>query len=224
MKINTLFCCCLLLFACKHKQPAQAGEDTLVLDNIDLQLNVKQFFANPDLFKATNEIAYRADTVREDSFEDDGKIIGIQYRQVVYSSRNTPAAFNGFDCYGLSMAATLDNQLMVIAAVIARITEKESAELIASLSKKYGACQKRTDAFMELKYTVYTWELPDRLIQFSPIYDDEKNALSLKEDEAGNITAGDKNAHYKGHIYITNKQYKDQTAGQMTTGDFVFYD
>ncbi|TDO24290.1 hypothetical protein [Pedobacter duraquae] len=220
---NLVFFACILLASCQG-EPKIIGDSPLKLDNIDFNFNVVKFYDDSALFNGKKDIIIRKE-VEEDGDWGAEKPVNIQYHQVSYSSDHILAKFEGLSCYGLNMVTTMDNKLMVISAVVSEMSKDESDDFIAAMTKKYGKSQKRENTFIELKYPIYRWELKDRVLQYSPVFNDESNTIKLEADgNDGKLKAGKPNPHYKGYIYITKKQYEKQVFGTLHSGDFVFYD
>ena len=228
MRISNLikslcFISCILLASCQ-KQPKIIGDSPLKLDDIDFNFNVVSFYGDSALFNGKKDIIFKKE-VEEDGDLGAEKPVNIQYHQVGYDRDLILAKFEGLSCYGMNMATTMDNKLMVINAVVAEMSKEESDEFIANMTKKYGPYQKRENTFIELKYPIYRWDLKDRILQYSPIFNDESNTIKLEADgDDGKLKAGKPNPHYKGYIYIVKKQYEQQVFGALHSGDFVFCD
>ncbi|MDT3402425.1 hypothetical protein [Mucilaginibacter terrae] len=215
----------LLLFSSCYHEPKIIGDGPLKLDDISFNFSVVRFYDDKDLFNCKKQLCLTLDTVTKDDEWYNPKPAGLYYSQATYSNDRILAKFEGSEFYGLNMVSTLDHKLIAIAAVIAKINIDESKAFIDKTTKKYGRFEERKADFMGINYPVYTWKLKDRILQYSPVLDNEQNALKIEKDmNTGTIKEGKKNPHYKGYFYIIKSGYTDFVKYNVSSGDFVIFD
>jgi len=165
--------------------------------------------------------AVQRDTTYIDEFSANQKAVGLEYRQISSSSRDTLAIAGDQTFSSLSVAASLDGKIKVIGAEISEITDKETRDLITALNKKYGNFKKMEGEFMS-KFTIYEWEAKDRFFRYATIFNDEKNTIKLEVDkEQGSIKNVDRTPHHDGYFFVINKAYLDDLK-TLGTGTFVY--
>ena len=205
------------------------AEEPLQLENFDF--STKLSILLPEKTKSKEYKGYyelksemlKVDTISDGEFIGSEKPVRIEYRQQSFSSQDILAKFGNEEFNAVNLATTIDGKIMLLNALTGTTDLKQTKAFIETLDKKYGKSTKTKGEFSDINYDIFTWQLKDRIIRYTTVFDNEKNALKIEVDkENKKIMNGDKNPHYKGYIFIIKKEYKDQIFGEVSSGDFVF--
>lgn len=204
-------------------------EEPLQLENFDFRTKLSILL--PEKTKSKEYNGYyelksemlRVDTISDGEFIGSGKPVRIEYHQQSFSNEDILAKFGNEEFNAVNLATTLDGKIIFLNALIDKTDLKQTKVFIETLDKKYGKSTKTKGKFSDINFDIFTWQLKDRIIRYTTVFDNEENVLKIEVDkENKKIMNGDKNPHYKGYIFIIKKEYKDQIFGKVSSGDFVF--
>ena len=173
----------------QSKQPRVFGESPLLVEYLDFNMNIREFFpfgnetvievplaqsvllANiadiPEWFSTT--VFLDKDIVQNQQHVYNMPTSYISFGQMNYSNIFQLATFDDFIFHRIHMTTTLDYEIMVVSVVNTRGTEEIADDLLRFLNKRYGNVSKREARRLggmrgRERYILY-WELSDRIIK-----------------------------------------------------------
>jgi len=205
-------------------------ESAIELEDFNLDSKLSTFVSAKNKHKTyTNYFEIKSEIIGADTVSD-GEFIGseqpirIDYKQQVFSKEDVIARFGDFEFNAINFATTITGQLMVFNGVAADISLKQTQSFVRLLNEKYGKAATTKGSFIK-PFDIYTWKLKDRIIKYCVVPDDDSNTLKVVVDkDQQSIKERNKEAYFKGFLYIIKKEYADQVIGKMDSGDLLYCD
>lgn len=221
---------------CIHAQVKPLGEGTLNLETFgfdtkitDLypEKNKNNFYSNGNVynFPGSNEEFFERNQEKNGYkiYDDDIQKDVVVYRQISYISQ--PIARFGKQSFGnVAIMATPDGRIAAVGATARNTTESQSAEFVASLTKKYGAPVRLKSDWDENDAPLYEWIGKDRIIRYvyavdkSTVLNVDLNEMRISQEEGGKT--------YESHLFIINPELREDVfpGGKRCTlsGNFVY--
>jgi hypothetical protein len=200
------------------------GETPLILESVDFNLNILQFYSNKNVFNGSTGFVIEKKTVYGDEYEGEPKKKPvIRYDQIATFSKDTLALFGKQPFCTLNTATTLDNKLMIISAKTAKINQQESNNIINVLTKKYGQYHRDSGQFVR-KFEVYLWKLKDRIIQYTPLPYDPNSILYISVGEEPKTNQQKETGlYYEGCLFILKNEFVNEVMDKISSrGTYVY--
>lgn len=234
MKITKLiiFLNLLLLFISCNGQTKPIEEEALDLLNFNFDTRIETLISEKYKSKIYKDyyniprkyfpISFKKDTIFVDRFAKYPIAVGIEYSQKASSNMDTLAVFKNQTFNRINFATNFKNEITVVCAVADEMTKIESQNFLNILKEKYGK-YKKTEGEFGGKFFIYEWEINNKIIKYSSIFNDENSTIKIAMSNDSSIVPVDKEPHFEGYLYLLRKDYIDE-AKNLNSGDFVFID
>lgn len=228
------------LLGCTSR-PGPLGEGTIKLDDFDFTTSISEIF--PDRYldpEFGDDGWYRIPSVpttfgdytlyRRDTcfnFSRD-KALWVTYRQQSSFSTDEYLSMAGRTFDAANFATTFDGRIFAVGGNISELTQTESEDFIARLSKRYGEPVHTVESFCG-DYDMYTWTLEDRTLKYAAITTDEHNVLKFEhvyneDGSLADIRAGKRRNILKGYFFVIDAAWRDRflITDRAVSGDFCY--
>ena len=170
----------------QSQQPRVFGESPLLVEYLDFNMNVREFFpfgnetvlevplAQPVLLANIADIPEWLSTtvllgkgvVQNQQHVHNMPTSYISFGQANYSNILQVATFDDFIFRRIHMMTTLDYEIMLVSVIDTHGTEEIADNLLRFLNKRYGNVNKREVRSGRREGYILYWELSDRIIKF----------------------------------------------------------
>lgn len=228
------------LFGCTRK-PGPLGEGTIELDNFDFTTSISVIFPDRYLDPEFGDNGwYRVPSVpntfgdytmycRDTCFNfSRDKALWVTYRQQSSFSTDEYLSMAGRTFDAANFATTFDGRIFAVGGNISELTQTESEDFIARLSKQYGEPVHTVESFCR-DYDMYTWTLEDRTLKYAAITTDEHNVLKFEhvyneDGSLADIRPGKRRNILKGYFFVIDAAWRDRflITDRAVSGDFVY--
>lgn len=228
------------LLGCTSR-PGPLGEGTIKLDDFDFTTSISVIF--PDRYldpEFGDDGWYRVPSVpntlgdytmycRDTCFNfSRDKALWVTYRQQSSFSTDEYLSMAGRTFDAANFATTFDGRIFAVGGNISELTQTESEDFIARLSKQYGEPVHTVESFCR-DYDMYTWTLEDRTLKYAAITTDEHNVLKFEhvyneDGSLADIRPGKRRNILKGYFFVIEAAWRDRflITDRAVSGDFVY--
>lgn len=223
------------LISCTSK-PGPLGEGIIKLDDFDFSTSISEIlperYIHPDygndwfsVPSVCGPTLYHKETCCSYSTNE---VLWLEYRYSSFCSGDEYLSMADRTFNAANFATTSDGRVFLASGKIEELTQTESDNFIAQLSKRYGEPIHTVESSFS-DYDLYTWMLEDRTLKYAVIATDESNVLKIEmehneEGELTDLREGKRNSYLIGYFFVIDAAWKDKflTGDHMVSGDFCY--
>ncbi|WP_108867134.1 hypothetical protein [Aquimarina aquimarini] len=226
------------------------GEDILNFEKLDISFGIEDFYSKEfekseifelqkdeilsgkkeeefgdKLMKFWDFHTIKIDSVYREtwSYSDPGRLIGIQYNMMGWSSGDSLAHYHNMYFEKIDMMNSANGEFMALVAKNESKNRDDFDSLLNYLKQKEGEPTVVKNDFFGVYYN-YSWNLNDRYISITSKLNNKKNTLKIdfEINEDSIVMDTIKKPSIDTRLFIINKKYKDSIIGKLHSGDWLF--